>query len=214
MQVTRTNIKSWMSLISGQIGIFTSELFTLERPKEKNPIDLWRKCCPAYSIFTFDQIIFKLAGNQGSHKTSDKIEFWLDQTIHVGLTCPWVTENTIFDLIRSIAFLFLIGSLWNLQITWTCIKSWMSSTSGQIGLLTLELLVSAETLHIWLCPGYILISFNWNFMKLADNSDRHKISKEFDFQADLTIDFGVTCPLVPKQNIFHLVQSTACLVLI
>ena len=81
----------------------------------------------------------------------------------------------------------------------------MSSSSGQIGLLTLELLVSAETLHIWLCPEYILISFNWNFMKLADNQDRHKISDEFDFQPDWTIDFGVTCPLEPKQNIFHIV---------
>ena len=109
-------------------------------------------------------------------------------------------ENTIFDFIRSIAFLFLIGSLWNLQITWTCIKSRMSSSSGQIGLLPLELLVSAETLHIWRCPEYILISFNWNFMKLADNPDKYKISNEFDFQPDWTIAFGVTCPLMQKKT--------------
>ena len=51
-------------------------------------------------------------------------------------------------------------------------------------------------------------------MKLADNTDRHKISDEFEFQPDWTIDFGVTCPLVPKNPVFHHVRSTACLVLI
>ena len=76
----------------------------------------------------------------------------------------------------------------------------MSSSSGQIGLLPLELLVCAETLHIWRCPEYILISFNWNFMKLADNPDKYKISNEFDFQPDWTIAFGVTCPLMQKKK--------------
>ena len=73
---------------------------------------------------------------------------------------------------------------------------------------------SAEKPHIWPCPEYSLLSFNWNLMKLADNLDRHKISDEFKFQSDWTIDFGVTCPLVPKTPIFYLVQSIACLVFI
>ena len=30
-------------------------------------------------------------------------------------------------------------------------------------------------------------------MKLADNMDMHKISDEFEFRPDQTIDFGVTC---------------------
>ena len=72
-------------------------------------------------------------------------------------------------------------------------------------------------------------------MKLADNMDRHKISDEFEFPPDRTIDFGNTCPLGPKtfifdliwrtidfgvtcplvqKNIFDLVRSIACLVLI
>ena len=38
-------------------------------------------------------------------------------------------------------------------------------------------------------------------MKLADNPDRHRISDEFEFQPDWTIDFEVTCPLVPKKHI-------------
>ena len=51
-------------------------------------------------------------------------------------------------------------------------------------------------------------------MKLAGNMDMHKISDEFEFRPDRTIDFGVTCPLVQKNPIFDLVLSTACLVLI
>ena len=51
-------------------------------------------------------------------------------------------------------------------------------------------------------------------MKLADNMDRHKISDEFKFRQDRTIDFAVTCPLVQKNPIFDLVSSIACLVLI
>ena len=48
-------------------------------------------------------------------------------------------------------------------------------------------------------------------MRLSDN---HKISDEFEFRLDRNIDFGITCPLVPKSAIFDLVQSIACLVLI
>ena len=33
-------------------------------------------------------------------------------------------------------------------------------------------------------------------MKRADNMDKHKISDDFEFLPDRTIDFGVTCPLV------------------
>ena len=51
-------------------------------------------------------------------------------------------------------------------------------------------------------------------MKLADNMDRLKILDEFEFRPDQTIDFGVTCLLVPKTPIFYLVRSIACLVLI
>ena len=54
-------------------------------------------------------------------------------------------------------------------------------------------------------------------MKLADNLDRHKISKisdGFEFRPDLTTAVRVTCPLVLKKFIFDLVLSIACLVLI
>ena len=37
-------------------------------------------------------------------------------------------------------------------------------------------------------------------MKCADSMDRHKISYEFEFRPDRTIDFGVTGPLVQKKK--------------
>ena len=82
----------------------------------------------------------KLTGNKDSDKILEKFDFHLDRTIHFGVTCPWVPKNTIFDLVRGIAFLILIRSLWDLQIIWTGIKSQTSSNSCQMELLTLELL--------------------------------------------------------------------------
>ena len=55
--------------------------------RKKFPIDLqWRKCCPEHSIFTFNQIFFKLDDNQDSHKVSDEFEFWSDLSIQVRVT--------------------------------------------------------------------------------------------------------------------------------
>ena len=112
------------------------------------PIDLqWRNSCLEDRAFTFDRIFFRFAGNQDTHKISDKFEF-----------CPWVQKKH----------------------------------------------------HIWLCPEHSLFSFSQIFMRLADNLYMHKILNKFEFRPNQTIDFGVTCPLVPKNTIFNLV----CLVLI
>ena len=46
-------------------------------------------------------------------------------------------------------------------------------------------------------------------MKVGDNMNRHTISDEFEFRSDRNIDFGVTCPLVPKTTIFDFVYSIA-----
>ena len=35
----------------------------------------------------FNQILFKLAGNEDRHKISDKFEFWPDRTTPYGLRC-------------------------------------------------------------------------------------------------------------------------------
>ena len=93
------------------------------------PIDLlWRKCCLEDSAFTFDRIIFKLAGNR-----TVEFEFRPYRTRHFRVTCSRVPKNTIFDLVWSIACLFLIRSLWDLQIIQTGINFRTSLNSGQIG---------------------------------------------------------------------------------
>ena len=48
--------------------------------------------------------------------------------------------------------------------------------------------------------SHSLFRFNRIFISLADNLDRHTISNDFEFRPDRTIDFGVTCPLVPKNK--------------
>ena len=73
---------------------------------------------------------------------------------------------------------------------------------------------SAETPHIRPCSEHSLSSFNRNFMKLAYNMERYKISNAFELRPYRIIHFGVTCPLVPKMTIFELIRSIACLVLI
>ena len=104
----------------------------------------------------------------------------------------------------------LIESSSKLQVTRTTIKSRRSSNSGHLG--------------PWFgvtCPWVpknalvrriAFFSFNWIFMRLADNLDRHKISKEFEFRPDRTSDCRVICPLVPKPPISDLVRSIACLI--
>ena len=52
-------------------------------------------CCHA-SLFIFDRIIIKVAGNQDRHKSSVKFDFGPNQTIHFGVTCPWVTKISHF----------------------------------------------------------------------------------------------------------------------
>ena len=83
LQITRTAIKSWMSLNSGHIRLSTSELLALSGKKAH----IWP--CPINRAFNFDQIVIKLTGNRGSHKFSDELEFRWDQTISFGVTCPW-----------------------------------------------------------------------------------------------------------------------------
>ena len=86
LPVMRTCIKSWVSSNFGQIGPLTTELAALERLKNF-PKPYNGKCCLHASLFIFDRIIIKVAGNQDRHKSSDEFDFGLDQTTHFGVTC-------------------------------------------------------------------------------------------------------------------------------
>ena len=68
LQVTRTCIKSRTSSNFGQIGPLTTELAALERLKNSSAL-IMGKCCLYDSLFIFDRIIIKVAGNQDKHKS-------------------------------------------------------------------------------------------------------------------------------------------------
>ena len=54
------------------------------------------KWCLHASLFIFDQIIIKVAGNQDRHKSLVKFDFGLNQATHLEVTCPWVTKISHF----------------------------------------------------------------------------------------------------------------------
>ena len=67
LQVTRTNIKAWMSLNFGGISPLTAELAALERLKKTYKL-------VSTSAFVFVWIFFILAGNKGNYIVSDEFE--------------------------------------------------------------------------------------------------------------------------------------------
>ena len=82
----------------------------------------------------------------------------------------------------------LIGSLSNLQVTRTGIKSQMSSNLGRVGLFTV-VLFALERSH-WL--HLFSVTTNSVFIKLTGDEDSHKVSDEFELWSYLTSPFGFT----------------------
>ena len=68
------------------------------------------KCCLHASLFIFDGIIIKVAGNQDRHKSSDEFDFGPDQTTNFGVTCPWMTKILHF---RTWISLRPVGQSWS-----------------------------------------------------------------------------------------------------
>ena len=50
------------------------------------------------------------------------------------------------------------------------------------------------------CLQLFSVTFDWVFVKLAGNEDRHKSSNKFEFGSDRFIHFGVICPWAPIFN--------------
>ena len=133
--VTRTGIKTRMSLISGRIRLLTLELLALEWR--------WRKFytfeleCLWGQLANLDQILCVASLGVGK----GCFLFWgrLDQNsgIHGNRKAPlpYNGENGVSTFSR----LLLIRSFLYLQVPRTCIKSRTSSNFGQIGPLTTEL---------------------------------------------------------------------------
>ena len=147
------------------------------------------KCCLHVSLFIFDRIIIKVAGNQDRHKSSVKFDFGPNQTTHFGVTCPWETKISHF---RTWISLKPVGQSWS---------NFMCSIIG-VGERLHKVLGQIDLAH-WTqvsdrCPlGYLFLIRS--FFILASNEDMHKISDEFEFRPNRTTDYGVNCPWASKK---------------
>ena len=87
----------------------------------------------------------------------------------------------------------------NLQEMRTGIKSRTGLNFGRIWPVILEL----TALQRWKkkrCLQLFSVTFDWVFVKLAGNEDRHKSWNKFEFGSDRIIHFGVICPWAPIFN--------------
>ena len=99
----------------------------------KIPVDFkWEKSCEHSSSFIFDLIYLILAGND-MHESWDEFEFRPNTTTNTSVICPCTSENLMYNVVNTLAPLFLIGSSSFLQVRRTTIKSWTGSKFDQIG---------------------------------------------------------------------------------
>ena len=61
------------------------------------------------------------------HESLDEFEFWQDLRTDYGVSCPWASENSMYNVVNTLAPSFLIESSSFLRVTRTTIKSGLSS---------------------------------------------------------------------------------------
>ena len=94
------------------------------------------KWCLHASLFIFDRIIIKVAGNQDRHKSSVEFDFGPNQTTHFGDTCPWVTKIPHFWTWISLK---PVGQSWsNFMCSIIGVGERLRKVLGQIDLGTLD----------------------------------------------------------------------------
>ena len=81
------------------------------------------------------------------HESLDEFKFWPDTTTDSRVICPCASEKLTYNVVKTLAPLFLIGSSSYLQVTRAFITSRTSLKFGQIGPRTAEL-ASLERLEI------------------------------------------------------------------
>ena len=128
------------------------------------------KWCLHASLFIFDWIIIKVAGNQDRHKSSVEFDFGLNQTTHFGVTCPWVTKISHF---WTWIPLKPVGQSWsNFLCSVIGVGERLHKVLGQIDLGTLD---SSERslpfgLLVYLSHGsdkaisFIAVRYRWKFL--------------------------------------------------
>ena len=118
----------------GQIG---SELWFPWQQIAPLGVIMGKTVLPLFSA-VFHPIIFILAGNNYMYESSDEFEIQHDSTTDCRVSCPLASEknpNGTYNGKNGVATfsqLFLIGSFSYLQVMITYIRTWMSSTLGQI----------------------------------------------------------------------------------
>ena len=73
------------------------------------------------------------------HESLDEFEFPQDPTTDYGVSCPRVSEKSLYNVVNTLAPSFLIESSSFLQVMRTTIKSGLSSKLSLIGPCTAEL---------------------------------------------------------------------------
>ena len=87
----------------------------------------------------FKSIILILACNEDMHESLDEFKFRPDTTTNSRVICPCASEKLMYNVVNTLAPLFLIGSSSYWQITRTSITSRTSSKFDKIGPRTAEL---------------------------------------------------------------------------
>ena len=154
------------------------------------------KCCLHASSFNFDWIIIKVAGNQDRHKSLDEFDFGLDQTTHFVLEW-WKCYTFELEYLRGqLANLYQILCVASLGLEKGWIMFWgrLDKNPGVHGNRKPPLLIMRKMVS----PPFLGCFYPILFI-LAGNKDMHKISDEFEFWPDRTIDYGVSCPWASKK---------------
>ena len=73
------------------------------------------------------------------HESLDEFKFQQDTTANTRVICPCMSEKLMYNVVNTLAPLFLIGSSLFVQVRWSTIKSSTSSKFDQIGLWTAKL---------------------------------------------------------------------------
>ena len=93
----------------------------------------------------------------------DEFEFQPDPTTDYGVSCPWASLKSIYNVVTTLAPSFLSGSSSLTQVMKTCIKALMSSNFGLTPPLTKELAALERLKNQYL--HFILVSIDQNLLK-------------------------------------------------
>ena len=100
------------------------------------------------------------------HESLGEFKFRPDTTTNTRVICPYTSEKLMYNVVNTLAPLYLIGSSSFLQLRKTAIKSWTSLKFDQIGLWTAELYLACNDkkafftsadhyrgYHLWSCQN-------------------------------------------------------------